>query len=164
MHFLNENSLIWGQISVSLFPRVQLTASQHWLWKYPGAKQETSYCLNQWSLSLLTNIHNFVLLLNCWTSGCHKFHHMPRQHCSWRVHFFVKHCSKYLGEQWWFFYAVSIWSMSYFCKCFETFVQSLLPDYCLNQSFIKKIELTFVSVKWKNSPILLYILSSAFII
>ena len=43
--FLNEK--FWIQFDWNLFPRVQLTITQHWL-KWLGADEVTSHDLNQW--------------------------------------------------------------------------------------------------------------------
>ena len=46
--FLNENTYIFPlRFHWSLFPRAQLTISQHWFQKGLGASQAKSHCLNQ---------------------------------------------------------------------------------------------------------------------
>ena len=51
--FLNDNDRITIQISLNLFPGVQLTTSQPWFRKWLGTEESTSHYLNQnWSSSL----------------------------------------------------------------------------------------------------------------
>ena len=85
-------------------------------------------------------------------SWCHLCRHQRRRSLSWGqppVPLLIQ-CSKYLGEDWWFFYAVYIGSISYFLQMFRSSCVEHPTRSLFNPPFQQKIELTLLSVGWKT--------------
>ena len=121
--FLNENEWIAINVSVKCFPKSVisniLALIEIIVWRHPGDKPSSQPVM----VSLLTHI---CVTRPRWV----KWGYESRLYFKFGTKLY---CSKYVREQWWFFYAVYIGSHMFWSSCVKHSTESLL-----NPKFSKK--------------------------